>query len=301
MMTTSYRDTASDLRPRRNRCKTGCVCCRLRKKKCDETRPVCLTCQRLGLSCSWPGANEFTWRINLGLTTSKRMSRKSKSGSVSTSSEDNSYAEGLELWAMHDSVMEPDYTILPSLPSEMAKLDTTSRRLLELFVRRTALQILGIPSAVRNPFLCDLVPIALSDRLVMNALLAVGGYPLLQVGEEEVIEKKRLQCYVDALRDLKTATAEWSLGRSRDPVRLLLATHLLCVHEVGDSLNLLSKSASTEHQPLTYQTGHSRECRWFTHAPSPRLSPLRARGHDGSTELLPSRPCWCGTGILCLL
>ncbi|KAH8655437.1 hypothetical protein BX600DRAFT_469647 [Xylariales sp. PMI_506] len=33
----------------RNR--TGCRTCRLRKKKCDETKPVCRACQRIGVEC----------------------------------------------------------------------------------------------------------------------------------------------------------------------------------------------------------------------------------------------------------
>ena len=35
------------------RSKTGCTTCRERKVKCDERRPICNTCHRLTLSCSW--------------------------------------------------------------------------------------------------------------------------------------------------------------------------------------------------------------------------------------------------------
>lgn len=35
------------------RTKTGCLECRKRRKKCDETRPCCLACVRLGFGCSW--------------------------------------------------------------------------------------------------------------------------------------------------------------------------------------------------------------------------------------------------------
>lgn len=31
----------------------GCMRCRTRRKKCDETKPVCQACRRLGLFCSW--------------------------------------------------------------------------------------------------------------------------------------------------------------------------------------------------------------------------------------------------------
>lgn len=33
--------------------RTGCVRCKLRRKKCDETKPVCLACQRNRFTCTW--------------------------------------------------------------------------------------------------------------------------------------------------------------------------------------------------------------------------------------------------------
>lgn len=45
---------ASNLRPRRARSRNGCLCCRRRRKKCDEQKPRCIACQRNKLSCTWP-------------------------------------------------------------------------------------------------------------------------------------------------------------------------------------------------------------------------------------------------------
>ncbi|OAP56147.1 hypothetical protein AYL99_09326 [Fonsecaea erecta] len=36
------------------RTKTGCLTCRLRKKKCDEIRPTCTGCARNFIDCQWP-------------------------------------------------------------------------------------------------------------------------------------------------------------------------------------------------------------------------------------------------------
>lgn len=36
------------------RSRMGCLTCRLRKKRCCETRPKCSECQRLRLNCQWP-------------------------------------------------------------------------------------------------------------------------------------------------------------------------------------------------------------------------------------------------------
>ncbi|OCF37396.1 hypothetical protein I316_00517 [Kwoniella heveanensis BCC8398] len=41
--------------------KTGCITCRLRKKRCDEAKPVCATCTRLGIECMGYGAKRPKW------------------------------------------------------------------------------------------------------------------------------------------------------------------------------------------------------------------------------------------------
>lgn len=48
-------ESSSNLRPRRERSRNGCLCCRRRRKKCDEQKPICVACQRNKLSCTWPG------------------------------------------------------------------------------------------------------------------------------------------------------------------------------------------------------------------------------------------------------
>ena len=42
----------------RLRVKSGCDTCRRRRKKCDEQKPVCGHCERLGLRCTWGQAVE---------------------------------------------------------------------------------------------------------------------------------------------------------------------------------------------------------------------------------------------------
>ncbi|OWZ33025.1 hypothetical protein C356_05516 [Cryptococcus neoformans c45] len=41
--------------------KTGCITCRLRKKRCDETKPLCATCTRLGIECMGYGIKRPDW------------------------------------------------------------------------------------------------------------------------------------------------------------------------------------------------------------------------------------------------
>ncbi|CDK27624.1 unnamed protein product [Kuraishia capsulata CBS 1993] len=44
----------STSKPKITRTKTGCLCCRKRKKKCDELRPKCSGCRRNYLECVYP-------------------------------------------------------------------------------------------------------------------------------------------------------------------------------------------------------------------------------------------------------
>ncbi|RLV89935.1 hypothetical protein JA1_004903 [Spathaspora sp. JA1] len=36
------------------RSKDGCLNCRKRRKKCDETMPICYACEYRNLQCAWP-------------------------------------------------------------------------------------------------------------------------------------------------------------------------------------------------------------------------------------------------------
>ncbi|KAI0358452.1 hypothetical protein OH77DRAFT_1396672, partial [Trametes cingulata] len=52
---TMRQDTAAQRkRPKYTRSKTGCLTCRGKKIKCDETKPVCLRCSHGQRDCTWP-------------------------------------------------------------------------------------------------------------------------------------------------------------------------------------------------------------------------------------------------------
>ncbi|KAI5967894.1 hypothetical protein CANMA_002662 [Candida margitis] len=76
----------------RFRSKTGCLNCRKRKKKCDETSPVCQACQVRNQKCVWPDLSKKTnSRVSKpGASTIKQRSppmRLSSSDSNSSSTE----------------------------------------------------------------------------------------------------------------------------------------------------------------------------------------------------------------------
>ncbi|KIK67187.1 hypothetical protein GYMLUDRAFT_856088 [Collybiopsis luxurians FD-317 M1] len=41
-------------RPKYTRSKTGCLTCRVKKIKCDETKPTCMRCTHGQRDCTWP-------------------------------------------------------------------------------------------------------------------------------------------------------------------------------------------------------------------------------------------------------
>ncbi|KAG7663806.1 uncharacterized protein J8A68_002666 [[Candida] subhashii] len=43
-----------------SRSKNGCLTCKIRKKKCDETRPICSDCKRLKKKCTWADYDSMT-------------------------------------------------------------------------------------------------------------------------------------------------------------------------------------------------------------------------------------------------
>ncbi|GMM35075.1 hypothetical protein DASC09_024000 [Saccharomycopsis crataegensis] len=66
----------SDCKSKAKRSRSGCLSCRRRHKKCDETKPICKSCASRNAYCEWPIK---------GIFKQKNLSNKKKSSSFSTS------------------------------------------------------------------------------------------------------------------------------------------------------------------------------------------------------------------------
>ncbi|KAG0684091.1 hypothetical protein C6P40_003499 [Pichia californica] len=67
------------------RSKTGCLCCRKRKKKCDEVHPICGPCEKKGTDCIWREINVKKAKYQFDLKPmmeSQQLMRKEKSNDV---------------------------------------------------------------------------------------------------------------------------------------------------------------------------------------------------------------------------
>ncbi|WWC91955.1 uncharacterized protein L201_006907 [Kwoniella dendrophila CBS 6074] len=72
--------------PQIKRGKTGCITCRIRKKRCDEAKPTCNNCDRLGLDCmgysvqrpAWLKAKEVENQLKLEIKQKSTERRRTK-------------------------------------------------------------------------------------------------------------------------------------------------------------------------------------------------------------------------------
>ncbi|KAH7314143.1 hypothetical protein BKA65DRAFT_116714 [Rhexocercosporidium sp. MPI-PUGE-AT-0058] len=78
--------SSSHSRSPKLRTKAGCVTCRTRRKKCDQGKPICATCDRLCLDCEYPDRDSLEDRRERRAPNS-RWSPKSKSPETSPSSQ----------------------------------------------------------------------------------------------------------------------------------------------------------------------------------------------------------------------
>ncbi|OJZ83022.1 hypothetical protein ASPFODRAFT_35594 [Aspergillus luchuensis CBS 106.47] len=123
-----------------------------------------------------------------------------------------------------------------SIPrTNLIGLPLSKSGLLQTYVDEIVPRILCTPEGFRNPFVQDVLPIAFSDMLVMNAVLAVGGstrdvgHPVSRAEEKEV-----LQYYGQAIRELKLELTKWTAGTPGEweAVRLFLTVLLLSHYEI---------------------------------------------------------------------
>ncbi|KAK2743504.1 hypothetical protein FQN57_004801 [Myotisia sp. PD_48] len=203
-------------RPRRSRTKTGCLCCRLRRKKCDEERPACQNCQKRGLVCSWLGSKEFAWRLKM----------KEGSGRCSIiSSLPTQRALEWNMTPLSPNIMHSQASI-PDAPL-----------LLQFFIQETSprLTCKGNCSQFHNPFQDEVPLLAESDRVVMYAVLALAGMHMGYYTQDKAREQASVRHYILAMKELHPAIADWVAGSQGEAVRLLLITVLLVYYEVCPS------------------------------------------------------------------
>ncbi|KAF4440603.1 Transcriptional activator UGA3 [Fusarium acutatum] len=231
--TPPYRGAPFPTKWRRNhpRSKNGCLTCRTKRKKCDEVKPVCSSCTRTGQECVWPTQENTSQRA---------------------SPDDGNLNEPLGI-----SGPSPDSAALQSTsPSSspraaptygnLACLSDNSRPLYQQYLDVTAEMLTRGPCADGNPFIHYLLPLAATDTLVLDCILAIGGAHLTVNDTTSTIQRARaLEVatrghYATVLAGLQKLLS-YQTGQiilpdehmgPPTPIRILLILLLLCVYDV---------------------------------------------------------------------
>jgi hypothetical protein len=225
--------------------RTGCIGCRLRRKKCDERRPTCSGCQRNVLLCTW--VEDLPNGAAQELLTRKKRKEKAqpaRSASFSTSTPslttgeeglDNPVSQALTSSSL---AMSLDQYVSATLhPQTLFQFqhnllrDPKSRILFDHYLHRTNKTVARCRRET-NPFIMQLVPIAMSHDLIFQSLLAFSGIHF-HYSSGTPVGETTLTHYGQAVQAQKFGiTFLVSRGNEDTIVPLLITSLILCIVEV---------------------------------------------------------------------
>ncbi|KAK1145026.1 hypothetical protein N8T08_004741 [Aspergillus melleus] len=189
-----------------SRSKTGCGSCRRRKKKCDETHPVCNGCQRNNLTCTWP--EQFP---------------------------DSSPAPQTRRPRRRQNLADGGNRLPPELAAMVTVFATPSdqlvRRLLTHFSHFGPTWLTSRIGNKRTRILGHLFPETMENPLISNCVLMVAAGDLVKYDPFDVpVQAAAVEFYGAAVEGLREAVG---MQGSREDVsdHNLLAVLLFCLHE----------------------------------------------------------------------
>ncbi|KEF52700.1 uncharacterized protein A1O9_11117 [Exophiala aquamarina CBS 119918] len=222
--------------------RTGCLVCRLRRKKCDEEKPVCRGCARNVLVCRWPPLQngEFcndarSWRQTRPTPTEQLHSDLQSSHLDRESSTLSFHTSNSTKW----SPAYPLGQLLAGLSSKPMLLRTeVGSHFFQHFLELVALQ-LSSRNDPENPWISLFIPLAMGDELVMSTLLALGGANLCTYSGHAL--KQTYSFYAVALRSVKHRVTELVQGNYSHLLNTLVTTIALSQFEamIGDTRGVL--------------------------------------------------------------
>lgn len=155
-ITLSMSRPRAKIRPNFPPSRNGCLTCRMRKKKCDEIRPLCTNCAGKGLECKWPAGRKSSERI----ATICRGESPAETTSLSPPAGYSGEVEGNRAaYCSLDSSVS-GITWNPTLSSFMApdracSTSPVSMRFLEHYLSRTGVMLAMVPPS-KSPFITSL-------------------------------------------------------------------------------------------------------------------------------------------------
>ncbi|KAF2457394.1 fungal-specific transcription factor domain-containing protein [Lineolata rhizophorae] len=157
------------MKPPKGRSKTGCFTCRRRKKKCDETKPICVHCQKNNVHCEGYPPKDY-WRPG-------KYNRVD--GTVTVSSPRD-------------------------LPILIDGVETDLDRVFLDHFNYNLSRVLSLFTDSHNPFKEILLPMAIRHRGLMHSLLCLSGSHI-QVASEKPnpsVDERQRHHYILAIQNL---------------------------------------------------------------------------------------------------
>lgn len=207
----------------KGRSKTGCITCRRRKKKCDETKPACLNCQKNAVVCEGYPPKEI-WKSG---------KQKLEDGMVLPATVFNV----ANLTCILSAVRRSSLTALPrGLPFLIDGIETDiDRRFLDHFVYEFS-RVLTLINDDSNPFKEILLPMATQHRGLMHSLMCLSGSHLSALDPEPRLKERKHYHFDRAIRDLReninasSSSAEEQQLLIEDPI--IASTIALCLNTI---------------------------------------------------------------------
>lgn len=178
-------------RPRASRSRAGCLSCKARKKKCDETRPRCSDCRRLNFPCRWRSRSSVSeldaQSPSQSVPTSDTPTVPSHEGwsapsdhSASASPSESTSEFTSESTTCHGTFGQIEVAVTPvaSPGAAIPYLENEEDRSLfnhYLHTVARALSRAANADSAGNPFLTTLVPMAAASDTLTSVLLGLSG------------------------------------------------------------------------------------------------------------------------------
>jgi hypothetical protein len=212
----------------KGRSKTGCITCRRRKKKCDETQPACLNCQKNAVVCEGYPPKEI-WKSG---------KQKMEDGMSPIHFFFPSDPLLTTLGRLSSAVRRNSLTTVPrTLPFLIDGIETdVDRRFLDHFVFEFS-RVLTLINDDSNPFKEILLPMATQHRGLMHSLMCLSGSHLSARDPEPRLKERKQYHFHHAITDLResinnasTVSAEHSELLIDDPI--IASTLALCLNTI---------------------------------------------------------------------
>lgn len=258
-------------RKRGSRTTTGCLCCRLRHKKCDEETPICGGCWRNSLICSWPQrdgndqpSTDSGWRKRL--LSGKYQTIVIRGSKDPDSEESNNLKQNplQEVFMASDTCQNISWESKEAVryraprfplsinPGHLTLMNGNARILFSHYATETANPLSTRPDG-ENPFVANVLPRAQADSLIMSAVIALSGVHFCYKFPNTEMLYTTWSYYAQAIRGLKHELTRLDGGDDESLIRLLFVTILLCHVEVEPPLNNANKERNIKIET---------ECRW---------------------------------------